>query len=44
MNLILPILFAAVGVGLFARRVTPLHWAGLTLWIALVIAYQFFKR
>ena len=44
MNLILPIMFAAIGVGLFARRVTPAHWVGLTAWTALVIAYHFFRH
>ena len=43
MTLILPIMFAAIGVGLFARRVTPLHRAGLVVWTILIVAYHFFK-
>ena len=43
MTLILPIMFAAIGVGLFARRVTSAHWIGLTAWTMLVITYHFVK-
>ena len=43
MTLILPIMFAAIGVGLFARRITQAHWVGLMAWTMLVIAYHFFK-
>ncbi len=43
-TIILPIFFAAVIVGLFAKRVTVFHWAGLALLIALVIAYQLVKK
>ncbi|MBV9852388.1 MAG: hypothetical protein JO250_22210 [Armatimonadetes bacterium] len=43
MNIVLPIVFAAVLVGLFARRVTIGHWVGLAAWIVLVIAYNFVK-
>ncbi len=43
MTLILPIMFAAIGVGLFARRVTSLHWAGLVAWTMLIVAYHYLK-
>ncbi len=44
MTLILPILFAAIGIGLFARRVTAAHWVGLMAWTALIVAYHYFKH
>ncbi len=44
MTLILPIMFAAIGIGLFARRVTLLHWVGLAGWTLLIIAYHYFKH
>lgn len=44
MTIILPILFFAACVGLFARRITSAHWWAMTLVIALVIAYHFFTH
>ena len=44
MNIVLPIIFFAVCLGLFVRRMTLAHWAILASWIALVIAYNYFKR
>ena len=44
MNIVLPIVFAAAILGLFAKRITPVHWVGLTVWISLIIAYHFFKH
>ncbi len=44
MNIILPIVFVAVCLGLFVRRLTPVHWSALTFWIALVIAYNYVKH
>jgi len=44
MTIVLPIVFFAACIGLFARRITPTHWAALALWIALVIAYHFLKH
>ena len=43
MSIVLPIVFLAVGVGLFAHRITPRVWALLTVWIMLVIALNYFK-
>lgn len=43
MTIVLPILFFAVVLGLFARRVTPRHWAALAGWIVLVVAYNYWK-
>ncbi len=43
MNLVLPIVLAALLLGLFARRMTPWHWAGLITWITLVVVYHYFK-
>lgn len=44
MNIVLPIVFLAVCVGLFAKRITSAHWVGLACVISLIIAYQFFKH
>lgn len=44
MSIVLPIIFFAVVLGLFVKRMTPRLWALLTLWIVLVIAYNYFKH
>ena len=44
MNIVLPIMFAAVFLGLFVKRITRTHWIALASWISLIIAYQFFKH
>lgn len=44
MTIVLPIVFAAACLGLFAKRVTPTHWAALVFWIALVIGYHLLKH
>ncbi len=44
MTIILPIIFFAACVGLFAKRITASHWAVMALMIALVIGYHFLKR
>ncbi len=43
MSIVLPIVFFAVGLGLFVRRMAPFHWGLMTLWIALVIAFNYVK-
>lgn len=43
MNIIVPIFFAAVLMGLFARRMTSPAWAALAVFIFLIIAYQLLK-
>lgn len=43
MNIVLPIVFASVLLGLFVKRITPLHWIGLAAWICGVIAVEFLK-
>ncbi len=43
MSIVLPIVFFAVAMGLFIRRMTPLSWSLLVAWIAAIIAYNFFK-
>ena len=43
MNIVLPIFFAAVGFGLFTRRMTPRLWAAMVLIIVTVILYHFKK-
>lgn len=44
MTIVLPIVFFAVLLGLFARRITNAHWVALACVISLVIAYQFVKN
>ena len=44
MNIVLPIVFAAVAVGLTVRRMTPAVWGGLLVWSALVILVDFIKN
>ena len=44
MNIVLPIVFFAVVLGLFVKRMTPGVWALLTLWIVLVIAFNYFRH
>lgn len=41
MTIVLPIIFFAVCLGLFAKRITTTHWIALAGWISLIIAYQF---
>ncbi len=43
MSIVLPIVFFAVGLGLYVRRMTPALWGLMTLWIALVIAFNYVK-
>jgi len=42
MNIVLPIVFFVVGIGLFARRLTAGVWWAIAAWIALVIAAHLF--
>ncbi len=44
MTIVLPIVFFAACLGLFARRITQAHWIALAGWISLIIAWQFFKH
>lgn len=44
MSIVLPIVFFAVALGLSVRRIAPLHWGVMTVWIALVIAYNYAKH
>lgn len=44
MNIVLPILFAAVVVGLYVPRVTFRVWCALALWIVLVITFYYVKH
>jgi hypothetical protein len=44
MSIVLPIVFFAVGLGLFARRMTPRLWALMIAWIVIVIAYNYVKH
>lgn len=44
MSIVLPIVFFAVGLGLYVKRMTPRLWALMACWIALVIAYNYFKH
>lgn len=44
MTIVLPIVFFAVGLGLSVRRMLPWHWGLLTLWIVLVLAYNYVKH
>ena len=43
MNLVLPIVFFAIGIGLLAKRMGPREWGVLGLWIAIVIARYWIK-
>ena len=43
MSIVLPILFFAVGLGLFVRRMTPVVWGALAFWIMLILLYNFLK-
>ena len=43
MNIVLPIVFASVILGLWVKRMTTAHWVGLAAWIILVIGYNFVK-
>ena len=43
MNIVLPIVFASVVLGLWVKRMTVLHWVGLATWVVLVIAYNYNK-
>ena len=41
MTIVLPIVFCAVCLGLFAKRLTNAHWIALACVISLVLAKQF---
>ena len=43
MSIVLPIVFFAVCIGLFAKRITNAHWIALVCLISFIIAYQFLK-
>lgn len=43
MNIVLPIVFAAVFMGLFCRRTGAREWLMLVAFIMVVIAYNYFK-
>jgi general stress protein CsbA len=43
MNIVLPIVFFAVVMGLFVRRMTAGHWVGMAIWIMLVIGRAYLK-
>ena len=44
MTIVLPIVFTAVCLGLFVKRLTNAHWIALAFVICLVIAVQFLKH
>ena len=44
MNIILPIVIAAVAMGLLVRRMTAGHWIAMSVWITLVIGYFYVKH
>lgn len=43
MTIVLPIVFCAVCLGLFVKRLTNAHWIALASVICLIIAVQFLK-
>ena len=43
MTIVLPIVFFAVCLGLFSKRITNAHWIALACVISVVIAMQFVK-
>ena len=43
MNIILPILFAALAFGLLAKRMSWREWTALTVWVLIVIARYYQK-
>jgi hypothetical protein len=43
MSIVLPIVFFAVGLGLFVTKMTARLWALLTVWIGLVITVAYLK-
>jgi hypothetical protein len=43
MSIVLPIMFFAVGLGLFVPRMTFRLWLLVAGWIVLVILYNYFK-
>lgn len=43
MTLVLSILFFVVGIGLFARRLTPAVWWAVGVWIVLMMAVQYIR-
>jgi hypothetical protein len=44
MTIVLPIVIAAVIMGLFSQKVTVRHWIILSIWIMMVIMYNYLKR
>lgn len=43
MTIILPVIFFAACLGLFAKRITSAHWTAMAFVITLVIACHFLK-
>ena len=43
MNFVLPILIGAVVIGISVRKMTPWLWLLMAMWIALVVAYHYWK-
>lgn len=44
MNIVLPIVFFAVIMGLSVKRMTPRLWLLMIAWIILVVAYRYIKH
>lgn len=44
MTIVLPIVFFAVVLGLFSKRITNTHWIALLTWISLVVLWNFVKH
>jgi hypothetical protein len=44
MNIVIPIVIAAVLMGLFAEKITLRHWVILSIWISMVILYNYVKH
>lgn len=43
MSIVIPIMFFAVGVGLFVPRMTRGWWILIGVWITLILIYNYFK-
>jgi len=44
MKIVLPIFFFALSLGLFVKRINARHWIVLGAFVALVIAYNYFRN
>ncbi|MEO7716590.1 MAG: hypothetical protein ABIY70_10325 [Capsulimonas sp.] len=44
MNIVLPIIFFAVFLGLTTDKITPRHWLAMIVWICAVVGWYYIRH